>query len=133
VQNNGFYFIRTQHDNEPLSRDNDREYPETIFPFGSAEIELFAHEYDGDWNVTEKKTGLKVGHGVDLDAAQKDAHRVIDEYGGPEKFIELLKDTLERLKDGLEYDYESKRWINPAVEPLTSEITAPELSGDADA
>ena len=94
MSNNGTYFVRTHRDNEPLGKDNPKVYPDAIFQFGSIDIELFAHEFESHWHATEKKTGCKVGEGSDMQAAMDDAHRVIDEYGGPEKF---LKDNLESL------------------------------------
>jgi hypothetical protein len=124
VLNNGFHFLRFDR----CHRDSRREYPEQVYPFGSAEIELFAHESAGYWTVTEKKTGLSIAYGADLDAAQKEAHISIDKYGGPEKFIELIKDTLQKLNDGLEYDYQKKEWIDP----VAVEIMAPDAPSGAD-
>jgi len=124
--NNGFYYLRLDR----CHRDGKRDYPKEIYPFGSIDIELFAHEFKGYWRVTEKKTGLLIANGVDLDEAQKNAHKVIDEYGGQEKFTGLIKDTVQKINSGLEYDYENKYWFNPAAEPVTSEILAPEIGAD---
>ena len=109
MQNNGFYFVRKIHKDEPLSRDSDRTYPPDVFPFGSAEIELFAYESDG-WAVAEKKSGTLVARGEDMDTAIKQAHDIIDQIGR-DVFVEAIKDTVKKLNDGLRYDYERSEWL----------------------
>jgi len=111
MNNSGNYFVRIHHDEQtPLSKDNPKIYPPEIFQFGSIDIELFAHEFEGKWHATERKTGCKVGEGDDMQAAMDDAHRAIDEYGGPGKFLEMIKDTMQRLNSGQKYDYQAKEW-----------------------
>ena len=146
MKNEQRYFYRMA-DGERLSRDSSRVYPPDVFPFGNEEIELFMYQSDGEFHAIEKKTGLMVGIGADMDAAQKDAHRAIDEYGGTEKFVEMIKDTLQRLSGGQEYDYDTRKWdgvllgseedkenlkrVRNIFEPST-EIMAPEPMGAAD-
>jgi len=121
MKNNGFYFRRMALETGRLSRDSQREYPRDVFPFGSEEIELFAHQCEDTWHVTEKKTGCRVGSGEDMDAAIKDANRVIDTCG-KDKFVESIKDTFKKLNEGLEYDYQRKEWIDPDAKLLVQEV-----------
>jgi len=111
LKNNGFYFIRLKNPDALLTPGDEKFFPSEVFPFGSAEIELFIHEVDHYWNVTEKKTGCRLASATTMDEAQKDAHRAIDEYGSSEKFVELLKGALAKLAEGKSYDYEKKEWI----------------------
>ena len=110
MQNDGRYFIRTELEGEPLSKESPKAYPEEIFQFGSIDLELFAHAFDGQWHASERKTGVKIGQGPDMQAAMDDAHRCIDEIGGPEKFLEMIKGVVQRLNDGQKYDYEKREW-----------------------
>lgn len=120
MQNNGFHFVRLINDGERLHCNTDRKYPIEVYPFGSAEIELFAYE-DEYWRVNEKKTGLLVARGVDMDEAIKEAKRVIEAYG-QEQFINLIQVIIEKLNLGLEYDYEIKYWVDPRKKILEPEI-----------
>jgi hypothetical protein len=122
MQNDNHYFIRTHNDNEPLSKGNSKVYPPEIFQFGSVDIELFAYEFEGQWYATEKKTGCKAGQGESMEAAMKDAYRCIEAVGGKDKFIEMIKDTVQRLNTGLEYDYVQKKWDDPTKSELVLEV-----------
>jgi hypothetical protein len=92
-------------------------------------VELFAHQFEDIWHVTEKSTGLLVGRGNELFAARADAQKVISQIGR-EEFIEAIKDTLSKLNTGMEYDCQKKLWIDPGA---PKPIIAPEISGAPDA
>jgi hypothetical protein len=109
--NNQQYFFRVHDPRFKLNWNSERRYPSEVFPFGSPEIELFAHQGDA-WYVTEKKTGTKISEGQDMDTAVKKANQVVEAYGH-EKFISLIKDVLQKFQDGWEYDYGTKEWADP--------------------
>ena len=112
MQNNQQYFCRwNQTETDRLSLNGKREYPEEIFPFGNEDIELFAHHAEKVWRVTEKKTGLLICLGADMDSVVKEAHQFMETYG-KDKFIELIKDTLAKLNDGKEFDYQKQEWVS---------------------
>lgn len=119
--NNQQYFFRKHDPRFKLNWNSERVYPKEVFPFGSPEIELFAHEAD-KWYVTEKKTGTKVSEGPDIKTAVKAAKEVIRAYG-EEKFTALIKDVLQKFNDGWEYDYGTHTWDNPnAVKIMEPEL-----------
>ncbi|MDD5510882.1 MAG: hypothetical protein PHI12_08730 [Dehalococcoidales bacterium] len=126
MENNGEHFIRMSLPTVRLSRDSQREYPKEVYPFGEG-MELFAHEYDGAWHVSEKNTGLVVGRGATMDEAVADSHRVIDQMGLA-KFIASINETVSKLNSGMEYDYGRKEWVDPEKHPNV----APEISYAAD-
>ncbi|MDD5288330.1 MAG: hypothetical protein PHY28_04380 [Dehalococcoidales bacterium] len=110
--NNQQYFFRVHDPRFKLNWNSERRYPSEVFPFGSPDIELFAHLTGETWYVTEKKTGTKISEGPDMDTAVKNAKEVIRAYGD-EKFISLIKDVLQKFKDGWDYDYGTKEWSDP--------------------
>lgn len=112
MDNDNHYFFRVITEPNILKRDCQREYPHEVFPFGSDGVELFAHEFEGVWRVTEKSTGLLVTRGNDHFTAFQNAQKFIDEMGR-EKFISNIKDIFSKLNEGLEYDYQSKQWVDP--------------------
>jgi hypothetical protein len=120
MQNNGFHFVRLINDGERLHCNTDRKYPLEVYPFGSAEIELFAYE-DDYWRASEKKTGLLVARGLDMDEAVSEAKRVIDEFG-KEDFVNLIRLVLDNLNLGMEYDYAIKSWVDPKKRVIEPEI-----------
>jgi hypothetical protein len=109
--NNQQYFFRVHDPRFKLNWNSERRYPSEVFPFGSPEIELFAHQGDA-WYVTEKKTGTMISQGPDMDTAVKNAKEVIRAYGD-EKFVSLIKDVLQKFNDGWDYDYGTKEWSDP--------------------
>lgn len=118
--NNGFYFVRVINEGDRLHNNTKRRYPSDVYPFGNEEIELFACE-DEYWKAIEKKTGILVARGIDMDSVVKEAFRVIDEYGR-ENFIKLIQEVIEKLNQCLEYDYAIKSWIDPKKMVLEPEI-----------
>ncbi|MBN1690432.1 MAG: hypothetical protein JW901_05380 [Dehalococcoidia bacterium] len=128
MDNDQHFFFRLKTNPDRIRRDGQREYPKEVFPFGLPGVALFAHEYEGIWHVTEVSTGLLLTRGNELFAAHADAEKIINEMGR-EKFIAAIKDILSKLNEGLEYDCESKQWIDP---DKPRPFIAPEISGGAD-
>lgn len=118
--NNGFYFVRIFDEGDRLHNNTKREYPREVYPFGSEEIELFACEAEY-WKAIEKKTGILVAREIDMDSVVKEAFRVIDEYG-KDNFSKLVYEVLEKINQGLEYDYKIKLWIDPKKRNVEPEI-----------
>jgi len=81
MNNDQHFFYRIKTDPDRIKRESQREYPREVFPFGSDGVELFAHEFDGIWHVTEKSTGLLVTRGNDHFTAYQNAQKFIDEIG----------------------------------------------------
>jgi len=83
-------------------------YPEEIYPFSYEDIDLFTHEYDHKWRVTEFKTGCKMGEGSTPEDARLDAEANINTIGISQVKNNILI-TLSRIFEGFEYI--NQEWV----------------------
>jgi len=122
MENHQEYFYRLIPDGGWLSRDSERVYPPEVYQFGNAEMQFFMYDHGDGYNVVERTTGLHIGYGEDMDSAQKSTYDAIDTLGGQKEFIELIKDTLQKLGQGLKYNFEREAWVDPLKEATNGNI-----------
>jgi hypothetical protein len=103
VNNDGTYFIRLD--------DNSVEYPKEIHPVEFHKISMFAHESDGDWSVTERRTGFRVGIMCKtMQDAINSAEFTITQHG-VKSTKGSIRSALNMIKHGHRYDAEKKEWV----------------------
>jgi hypothetical protein len=110
MKNDGTMYLRLRSD--------EISYPEDVFPFEYEGISMFASEDKGEWGVTEKKSGFRIGrYGVTQEDAVNAAKGVIN-FQTPKLVRKYIRETLKNIKAGLFYDADAKEWRKPMEQVL---------------
>jgi hypothetical protein len=105
MENDGKHFKRL--------KGNVLSFPEHVFPINHHNIRLFASVENGEWAITEQKTGYRIsGTYPTMEEAIKAAEELIEQKGINET-KKTIKEAYQRGKEGLVYDEESGEWVSP--------------------
>jgi hypothetical protein len=110
MQNNGTMYLRLFS--------NEIFYPEEVFPFEYEGIELFASEDKGEWRVTEKKTGFRIGGFGETQQDAIDSAKYVIKLHTSKLTKKAIRETLKNIKAGLVYDSHAKEWREPIEQVL---------------
>jgi hypothetical protein len=104
MENDGKHFKRLHG--------NVLHYPEHVFPINHHNIKLFASSDNGEWSITEQKTGYRIGKPCPtMEEAIKAAEELIEEKG-INYTKKTIKEAYEKGKEGLVFDVETGQWVN---------------------
>jgi predicted metal-dependent RNase len=110
MQNNGTMYLRLYS--------NEIFYPEEVFPFEYEGMEFFASENKGEWAVTEKKTGFRIGRYGNTQEDAVNAAKGTIIFQTPKLARKCIRETLKNIKAGLVYDSDAKEWREPIEQVL---------------
>ena len=93
-------------------------YPEEVYPFEYEKIELFASENKGEWGVTERKSGFRIGRFGNTQEDAINAAKGVINFQTPKLVKKCIREAVKNIKAGLVYDNDAKEWRKPIEQVL---------------